>query len=191
MTEKEKVRAGKSLEDVLGATDSDSQQVAVRDNDAALTAATAETVLGVPESSDEDMVGAFVIWLQEKADQDNTDTMAMLAQALRQADNATSLADALRETPTISSKDCVDRPFLCYGYTIHEGQYEDSELPFFASLDVQFKELSERVIINTGAFKVLAVLQALDRIDEWPLPLVFTGKATRRGRTVVSLKYLG
>lgn len=191
MTEKEKVKAEKSLEDVLAGADEDTQQVAVRDKDAALKAATAETVLGVPESSDEDMVAEFIVWLQGKAEEDNTDTMAMLAQALRQADTATSLAEALRETPTISSKDCVDRPFLCYGYKIHEGQYEDSELPFFASLDVQFKEIEERVIINTGAFKVLVVLQVLDRIDEWPLPLVFTGKVTRKGRTVVALKYLG
>lgn len=159
--------------------------------DAELARVTADTVVGVPEASEEELVAEFVVWLTDKAAESNTDTMAMLAQALRQADGAASIAEALKEPVTASSKDVLDRPFLAHGFTIHEGQYEDSELPFFASIEAQFKEIPDRVILNTGAFKVLAVLRALDRIGTWPIPLVFVGKGTKKGRTVVSLKYLG
>lgn len=165
-------------------------EVAVRDMNAKLEDATRETVLGVPETSDEDMVATFVVWLQAKAEEANTDSMAALAQALRQAEGAESVAEVLKEPATASSKDVIDRPFLALGFTIHEGQYEDSDLPFFASIEAKFREIGEPVILNTGAFKVLAALRALDNIGQWPLPLMFIGKATKKGRTVVSLKYL-
>jgi hypothetical protein len=174
--------------EALADADGEAQSIATG---AQLAAVTADTVLGVPEGTDEEMVGEFIVWLQEEAEKANVDSMAMLAQALRQADTATSVTEALKEAATASSKDVLDRPFLAHGFTIHEGTYEDSDLPFYASIEAQFKEIPEPVILNTGAFKVLAVLRALDRIGEWPLPLVFTGKTTRKGRTVVSLKYLG
>ena len=166
-------------------------EVAVRDAGGKIAAATAPTIVGVPESTDEERVQEFILWLNAKAQETSVDSVAMIAQALRQADNATSIADALREAPTASSKDVLDRPFLAHGFKINEGQFEDSELPFFASIEAEFKELPEPVILNTGAFKILAVLQKLDEIGEWPLPLVFRGKQTRKGRTVVSLEYLG
>lgn len=180
-----------TLAAAFAAPDYEGGEVAVPEQRNRVAAATAETVVGVPETGDEELVGDFVIWLNAKAEEHNTDTMAMLAQALRQAEGAESIADALREAPTASSKDVTDRPFLAHGFTINEGQYEDSELPFFASIEAEFQELPERVILNTGAFKVLAVLRKLDEIGEWPIPLVFVGKQTRKGRTVVSLRYLG
>lgn len=176
----------------------ETQAVADADGEAAdivknaeLERATADVVLGTPEATEEEMVQDFIVWLQEKAEEGNADTMAMLAQALRQADGAQSVREALKEPATASSKDVLDRPFLALSFTIHEGQYEDSDLPFFASIEAKFQEIEEPVILNTGAFKVLAVLRALERLNEWPLPMVFTGKNTKRGRTVVSLKYLG
>lgn len=174
-----------------GTRKAEDSQLAVRDDSDKLTAATADTVLGVPEMDDEELIGGFIQWLQDKADEANQDSMAALAQALRQTDSATSVAEALKEPVTASSKDVCDRPFIAYGYTIHEGQYEDSDLPFFASIEAKFKEIPDTVILNTGAFKILAVLRTLDRIGQWPLPLVFKGKTTRKGRTVVSLVYLG
>lgn len=166
-------------------------EVAVRDTESALKQATADVVLGVPEQSDEELVQDFLTWLTEKAESANMDSMAALAQALRAAEGADNVREALKEPVTASSKDVCDRPFLAHGFTIHEGQYEDSDLPFFASIEAKFAEIDEVVILNTGAFKVLAALRALERIGQWPLPLVFVGKNTKKGRTVVALKYLG
>jgi hypothetical protein len=180
-----------TLAAAFNAPDYDGAELAVPEQRNRVAEATAETVVGVPEMGDEELVGDFVIWLNAKAEESNADTMSMLAQALRQAEGAESVAEALREAPTASSKDVLDRPFLAHGFTIHEGQFEEGELPFFASIEAEFKELPERVILNTGAFKILAVLRKLEEIGEWPIPLVFVGKQTRKGRTVVSLKYLG
>lgn len=191
MPPKDKVKDDTGLAAAFAPPDYDGAELAVPESNDRIAAATAPTVVGVPETGDEELVGEFIIWLQQKAEEDNSDSMAMLAEALRKADNATNLADALREPPTASSKDVCDRPFLAHGFTIHEGSFEDSELPYFASIKAEFKELDEPVILNTGAYKVLAVLRALDRINEWPIPLVFVGKQTRKGHKVVSLKYLG
>lgn len=157
------------------------------DQNAKLIDATRETIVGVPELGDEELVGDFISWLQGKAEEASSDMMASIAQALRQAETATSIADALREPQTASSKDVCDRPFMGLGYTIHEGTYEDGELPFFASIEARFREIDEIVILNSGAFKVLAFLRAMDRLGSWPLPLVFKGRQTKKGRTVVSL----
>lgn len=166
-------------------------QLAVPDTDARIRAVTTPTVVGVPEATDDEVVEEFVVWLQAKAEEANADTMQYLAEAIRKAQTAETVADALKEPLTASSKDVLDRPFLAHGFHINEGQYEDSELPFFASIEAEFKDLPERIILNTGAYKILAVLRALDGIGQWPLPLVFVGKGTRKGRTVISLKYLG
>lgn len=165
--------------------------VAVPEQRDRIAAATAETIVGVPETSDDELVQDFIQWLNDKAEESNTDSMAMLAQALREAEDATTIAQALREPATASSKDVLDRPFLAYGFTIHAGQFEESEVPFFASIEAKFQEIDDRVILNTSGFKVLAVLRKLEAIGQWPIPLAFAGKTTKRGHTVVSLKYMG
>lgn len=143
--------------------------------------------IGVPERTDEQEVQDFLLWLQESADVENQDTMARIAENLRRASSATSIADLLRELPTVSGKDFVDRPFIAHKFSIHEGEFEDEELPYFASIDATDPRSGESFIANCGGEKVLVYLYWLQRNAEWPLSMCFTAKQTRKGRTILSL----
>lgn len=177
--------------DSMKTAPADTQEIVTRDQKAQLAAITADVVMGVPETGDEDIVGSFIVWLEEKASADNVDSMAILAQSLRQAQTATEIAAVVREKNTISGRDVIDRPFFALGFTVHEGTFEDSDIPYFASIEAKFPEIDETVIVNVGGSKLLVALQAFDRIGQWPIPLVIVGRQTRKGYTVQGFKYLG
>lgn len=146
--------------------------------------------VGVPENSDEDEVGAFLVWLQEEADEANADSMAILAEQLRRANSAESIREALAEKHTINGKDFIAVPFLATGFTIREGKFEDEELPFYASIDAINPDNPDGFVVNCGGNKVLVHLKTLKRFDAFPIPMCITGKPTRKGRTVLSLEIL-
>lgn len=146
--------------------------------------------VGVPERSAEDSIAAFITWLQEQADNANVDSMAMLADMLRRADSATSVAEALKEKATVNGRDFVGIPFLATGFTIREGRWEDDELPYYASIDAVLPDRPDGIVINCGGMKILVHLRTLARLNQWPLPLVITGKETRKGHQVLSFELL-
>ena len=170
-------------------SEADSQMVPAGSMDRDLTTG-AEIRVAIPETDDEQDVADFILWLSESADADNVDEMAMLAQALRQANTAQSIADALREKTTVNGKDHVDIPFMCTGFQIREGKYEDETLPFYASMEAIDPDHPEGFIINCGGMKPLVHLRTLQRFNAFPLPMKITGKTTRKGRTVLSFEIL-
>lgn len=146
--------------------------------------------IGVPETDDDAAVGEFINWLQERAEADNEDSMARLAESLRKANSAESVAEALRDKETVSGADFVGRPFMAHGFKVYEGDYEGSDIPYFASMDVTTPEYPGGVILNCGGAKILVHLMTLERLNAFPIPLCITGKKTRKGFTVLSFDVL-
>lgn len=146
--------------------------------------------VGYPETSDEDEVGAFLVWLQEKADETNEDSMSRLADMLRTTSTAQSVAEALKEKYTVNGKDFVGEPFLATGFAIHEGKFEDEEIPYFASIEAITRAHPEGFIVNCGGDRVLVHMRNLDRLNAFPLHLRITSKETRKKRTILSLEVL-
>lgn len=149
-----------------------------------------ELKVGLPETNDEEDIAEFIVWLSESADAGNVDEMAMLAAELRKANTAESIADALRDKTTVNGKDHVDIPFMCTGFTIREGKYEDETLPFYASLEAINPDHPEGYIVNCGGMKVLVHLRTLERFNAFPVPLVIRGKTTSKQRTVLTFEVL-
>ncbi len=168
-------------------TPEDQAQVAVRESMDIDPNTGAKIRVGLPERTDEELVQDFLVWLQEKADASNEDTMKQLADQLRGARTAESVAEALKEKYTISGKDFVGVPFLARGFDIHEGTFEDEDIPFFASIDAEHPNHPAGFIANCGGMKVLVHLQTLERLNAFPLVICFTGATTRKGRTVLSI----
>lgn len=150
----------------------------------------AELLVGLPETDDEQDIADFILWLAEKADEGNVDEMAMLAQMLRQANTAETVADALRGKYLVNGKDHVGVPFMCTGFTIHEGKYEDETLPYFASLECINPDHPEGYVANCGGMKILVHLRTFERFSSFPIPLMFTGSPTRKGRIVLNFEVL-
>lgn len=146
--------------------------------------------VGVPETNDTDTIAEFVLWLQEKSENSNEDSMSRLADMLRRSHTAESVAEALREKRTVNGLDFVARPFMATGFTIHEGKFEDEEIPYFASIDATDPDHPDGFIINCGGDKILVHIQSLDRLNAFPIALCITSKTTRRGRTVLSFEVL-
>lgn len=146
--------------------------------------------VGTPEDSDEDVVGAFILWLQAEAEASNEDSMSILADALRKADSAQSIAEALREKTTVNGKDYVDKPFMASGFTIHEGRFEDEDIPYFASIEAANAEHPDGFIVNCGGAKVLMHFRTLQRFNAFPVPMKITARETKKKRTVLSIEIL-
>lgn len=150
----------------------------------------AEVRVGVPESDDEEAVGEFILWLQEEAEQENADSMAILAAQLRQANTATSLVEALREKKTINGKDYVGKPFMAHSFSIHEGKFEDEQIPYFASIEATDPDHPGGFVVNCGGAKVLMHMRTLQRFEAFPIPMRITGRETRKKRLVLSIEIL-
>lgn len=179
-----------SQEDLPEVTPEARSQMAVRESMDVDPATGAQVHLGVPERDDMAEVQDFLAWLQSSADQEQVDTVARIAENLRRASTAESIADLLREKRTVSGKDHVGIPFVATGFVIHEGEFEEEELPYFASLDAIDPRTGEEYIVNCGGEKILVYLRWMAANAEWPLHMCFTGKQTRKGRTILSFDIL-
>lgn len=146
--------------------------------------------VGVPESSDEEIMADFILWLQEEANAANEDSMSILADQLRRAMTAESVAEALREKTTVNGKDFVGQPFMATGFAIHEGKFEDDEIPYFASIDAIDANHPDGFVVNCGGGKVLAHMRALQRLQAFPIPMCITAKETKKKRIVLSIEIL-
>lgn len=150
----------------------------------------ARVAMGTPVRSDEEEVQDFLVWLQERADRANVDSMARIAENLRKAQNATSLAELLKEEPTASGKDHIGQAFWAKSFEIYEGEYEDEDLPYFASLKSTDPNSGQEFIMNCGGEKVLVYLQWMETNLTWPILMCFTGKETRKKRVILSIDVL-
>jgi len=146
--------------------------------------------VGIPETDDEADVADFILWLSESADASNVDEMDMLVETLRRANTAQSLADALREKTTINGRDHRDKPFMCTGFTIREGKYEEETIPYYASLECIDPDRPEGFIVNCGGMKILVHLRSMERFNAFPIPLAIRGVTNKRGRTPLSFEVL-
>lgn len=150
----------------------------------------AQIRVGVPESSDEEEMAEFILWLQEEAQSSNEDEMAILADMLRRTKTAESVAEALKEKTTINGKDFVGQPFMATGFSVHEGKFEGETLPYFASITAFSPDYPDGFVVNCGGGKVLIHLRNLQRLNAFPIPLCITGKTTRKGHVVLSFEVL-
>ncbi len=171
-------------------TPEESSQAAVRESMDVDPSTGATVRMGVPETPPGELVQEFLVWLEESANASNADSMAMLADMLRQAQTVETVADALKETTTIVGKEFIGIPFLMTGFTIRHGNFEGEELPYYASIDAQHPNYPGGLVVNCGGMKILVHLQTLERIGQWPIPVCITGKETRKGHTVLSFELL-
>jgi hypothetical protein len=87
---------------------------------------------------------------------------------------------------TVSGENFVDKPFLAHGFTITRSGYEDQ--PWYANIDAEtlFGD-RRRVIVNTGAPKILAALKALEAVGTWPIAVQIDAAKTSAGYEVLAL----
>lgn len=179
-----------TAEDVPAVAPEAEQQVAVREASDVDPRTGTRVIIGVPERSDEEEVQDLIVWLQQRADEGSQDAMARIAESLRKASSATSVAELLREPETVSGKDFVGIPFWATGFDVHSGEYEGDGLPFFISLNARQPDTGEPFIANCGGEKILPYMQWLDAHGKWPLLMCFTGKQTRKKRVVLGIDIL-
>lgn len=87
---------------------------------------------------------------------------------------------------TISGERVVGRPFLMHGFKIGRSGYE-GDIPWYANISAEMLDTREKLVVNTGAPKVLAALKALEGIGEWPIAVQINSAETKAGFTVLGL----
>lgn len=150
----------------------------------------AQLRVGVADVDDEETVAEFILWLQQMAEEATGDSMSRLAEMLRRTQTTESVAEALREKTTVNGKDFVGVPFMATGVTVHEGRYEEEEIPYFVSIDAVNPTYPDGFVVNCGGEKILVHVRNLLRLNAFPIPLCITGKPTRKGRTILSFEVL-
>lgn len=128
----------------------------------------------------------LIDYLAVRAQETDADTYAAMESVMREIFDAPDAASVLTEKMPIHGKEFVNKPFLCMGFTVREGEFEDGS-PFYAVLDVRLNGGKESRVVTCGGWKVLAKLAKLDMIGEWPQVMQIIGKETKKGYTVLDI----
>ena len=133
------------------------------------------------------VVGNFVEWLTFRANSTDEDQFALMASIIGEIMEADNVADALREKSSISAKEVLGETLILHGFEVREGKFEESDLPFYASLTVGRPGSDKTRNLTCGGMKVLVRLRKLDEIGEWPVAVKFVGKETAKGFTALDM----
>jgi hypothetical protein len=149
--------------------------------------AVAEKAMSEIEAKNYAIVQNFVEWLAERADTTDEDQYAVMASIVGEIMASPDVASALAERSSLSAKDLINRPLILHGFEIREGSFEESDLPFYASLTMSTPGQDATRNVTCGGMKVMARLRKLDEFGEWPQLVMFTAKETRKGFTALDL----
>lgn len=127
-------------------------------------------------------------WAEAKAqrsDEDNTQVMNQIAERIMAGKSVEDILGA-GQSNTLSGENAVGRPFLCHGFRITRSGYEGQ--PWYANMDAEMLDSKEKLVINTGAPKVLAALHALEvNVGQWPIAMQIEAAKTSNGYEVLGL----
>lgn len=129
----------------------------------------------------------FVDWLVAAADSTDADQYALMASIVAEIRQAENPAEVLRERSALHVRDILNVPLIVHGFEIREGDYEESDLNFYAAITCGREGREDTRIITCGATKVLAKLWRLKDMNEWPQVVWFTGKKTSAGFTAFDM----
>lgn len=154
----------------------------------------AKQAAGAIAARNQEAAQALGQWCLSKAtttDADQFDVMANMVAEILAADN---LADALTKKMPRHAREYIGKPFVLTGFSIREGEYEQSQLPFYAALDATDPDTGASFVITCGGVKTLAVLMKMeyeiareDTDDEWPQVVMLVETKTSKGYGVIDL----
>lgn len=129
---------------------------------------------------------------------DNRSATASIMESILSADSEEALFER-QDAGAVASKDFLNRPFRLRESDIQWKRsaanfVEEGAFPFYALLTVTEMATGDRVVLDTGASSVVAVLSKLQDLhgferyeEEGGRPLQFVGKTVASGRTIVML----
>lgn len=93
------------------------------------------------------------------------DAMADMIQGILTAD---SIDAALAVSETIGLEDLVGETLIVRGASLRESQIDEG-YPVYAVIDAVMRDTGEKVVITTGALKVVAQLCKFQMMNAWPV----------------------
>ena len=148
----------------------------VNDQAVSLQAQTGQIV-----SKNEAIMQDFVTWLVGKADTTDEDQYALMASIIADIRQSSSPEEVLRERSALHVRDILNTPLVLHGFEIRQGDFEDSELNYYAAMTVGRQGREDTRVVTSGATKVLGKLWVLEEMGVWPQVIWFTGKQTSKG----------
>lgn len=146
-----------------------------------------QATVGQTVSRNEAIMQDFLVWLASKANTTDEDQYALMASIVAEIRSADSPEEVLRERSSLHVRDILNTPLIIHGFEIREGDYEDSDLNFYAAITCGRQGTDTTRVITCGAMKVLAKLWRLDDMGQWPHVVWFTGKQTSKGYTAIDM----
>lgn len=139
-------------------------------------------------------VRTFMEWVTSKAETTDEDQYNIMASVMGEIMTSGNLAEMMEERATLHARDLIGRPLILFGFEIREGDYEESQIGFYAALTVGRPGSDMTRVVTCGGMKVLVKLMMMENFisqedteETWPQPIVFTEKKTRKGYGVLDI----
>lgn len=139
-------------------------------------------------------VQAFMTWVTQRAQTTDEDQYAIMASVIGEIMTAPNMADLMQERAPLHARDLIGQPLILFGFELREGDYEESSIGFYAALTCGRPGSDMTRIVTCGGMKVLVKLMMIENFiqrddteDQWPIPIVFTAKRTKKGHDVLDI----
>lgn len=145
-------------------------------------------------SRNEAAVQTFMTWVTQRAQTTDEDQYAIMASVMGEIMTASNMAELMEERAPLHARDLVGQPLILFGFELREGDYEESTIGFYAALTCGRPGSELTRVVTCGGMKVLVKLMMIENFigredteDQWPIPIVFTEKRTKKGYGVLDI----
>jgi hypothetical protein len=127
-------------------------------------------------------------WCADNVSVGDADTAAAMEDMIRQVLASATPDQVLAEQMSVPVENILGKTIEITGIRIGETDFVDG-FPYYALVDCKYGNPVQNHVVTVGAFKVMAQLYALSRLNAWPQTVVFkkAEKATKAGFYPISL----
>jgi hypothetical protein len=127
-------------------------------------------------------------WCADNVSEDDESQAAAMEAIMARVLSSTTPDQVLSEELSVPVDRVLNRPIQIQGVRIGQTDFADG-LPYYAILDCVYGNPPEPHVVTVGAFKVMAQLYALARLNQWPQVVMFkkAEKPTKSGFYPISM----
>lgn len=139
----------------------------------------ANEVHGTAGSSIARLDTGFLYEGSEGGDLQETDPFRRIIDQILNAETPDSV---LTPVEAVQANAVIARPLILYGFSLNKSEY-DVGSPMYASMECQYADTQEPVVVNTGHRKMMAQLIRLQQLDAFPVAVQVRARGTGQGGT--------
>lgn len=127
-------------------------------------------------------------WCADNVSEDDESNAAVMEDIMRRVLESETPDQVLAESLPVKVETILNKPIQLRGVRIGETDFQDG-FPYYAILDCVYGNPPSPHVVTVGAFKVMAQLYVLAKMNQWPQVVMFkrSDKATKSGYWPISM----